>query len=69
MDDHLCNESRRLLDNLCVVPEDQNRYRLTLLKKLSQSTKPTRIKEAVSDFEVLFELYHQLGGIPRLSLA
>lgn len=63
MDDHLCNESRRLLDDLFAAPEDQNRYRLTLLKKLSQSTRPTRIKEAVSDFEVLSELYHQLGGI------
>ena len=63
MDDHLGNESRRLLDDLFTAPEGQNRYRLTLLKKLSQSTRPTKIKEAVSDFEVISELYQQLGGV------
>lgn len=63
MDDHLGNESRRLLDDLFTAPEDQNQYRLTLLKKLSQSTKPTKIKEAISDFEVLSEIHDQLRDI------
>ena len=63
IDVHLSNESRRLLDDLLAAPEDTNRYRPTLLKKLSQSTKPTKIREAVSDFQGLSELYHPLGGI------
>ena len=46
MDAHLTDEARGLLDDLFTTPDEQNRYRLTLLKKLSQSTKPTRIKES-----------------------
>ncbi len=63
MSGHLGDEPRSLLDMLFTAPEDQNRYRLTLLKKLSQSTKPTKIKEAISDFEVLSELHDQLRDI------
>ena len=63
MDAHLSDETRGVLDDLFAVPDDQNRYRLTLLKKLSQSTKPTRIKEGVADFETLSTLYDQLEGI------
>ena len=53
----------RTLDELFVTPGDQNRYRLTLLKKLSQSSKPTRIKEAKADFEILKALHNQLEDI------
>ena len=63
MADHLSHEGRRLLDDLFAAPEDTTRYRLTLLKKLSQSTRPTKIKEAVADFEILSDLHHQLDGI------
>ena len=63
MDFHLTYEARTLLDELFTASDDQNRYRLTLLKKLSQSTKPTRIKESISDFEILAVLYSQLEGI------
>lgn len=63
MSGHLGDEPRSLLDMLFTAPEDQNRYRLTLLKKPSQSTKPTKIKEAISDFEVLSELHDQLRDI------
>ncbi|MGI9417576.1 MAG: Tn3 family transposase, partial [Geminicoccaceae bacterium] len=63
MDAHLTNEARVLLDDLFTAPEDRNRYRLTLLKKLSQSTKPTRIKEGITDFETLAALHDQLDGI------
>lgn len=52
-----------MLDDLFASPDDQNRYRLTLLKKLSQSTSPSRIKEAVVDYEVLSGLYHQLEDV------
>ena len=63
MDRHLSDDARSLLDDLFTAPDDQNRYRLTLLKKLSQSTRPTRIKEAVADFEILSDLHDQLGSV------
>ncbi|OSM08479.1 Tn3 family transposase [Magnetofaba australis] len=63
MDAHLTSEARDLLDDLFSTSDDQNRYRLTLLKKLSQSTKPTRIKESITDFETLTALYGRLEGI------
>ena len=69
MDDQLSDNGRHLLDDLFAAPEDKNRYRLTLLKKLSQSTRPTKIKEAVVDFEILSDLHHQLASIlARLDL-
>ena len=63
MDAHITDDARVLLDDLFTAPEEQNRYRLTLLKKLSQSTKPTRIKEAIADFETLAALYGELNSI------
>ena len=45
------------------------RYKLTLLKKLSQSTKPTQIKERASDLLYISELYDNLKPlIPVLGL-
>ena len=63
MNAHLTDETRVLLDDLFTTPDEQNRYRLTLLKKLSQSTKPTRIKEAIVDFETLAALHGEFEGI------
>ena len=63
MDAHLTDQARRLLDSLFSTPDDQNQYRLTLLKKLSQSTKPSLVRETVADFETLATLYRQLEGI------
>lgn len=40
-------------------PGQTSAYRLTLLKKLSQSTKPAKIKERVADFLLIEELYQQ----------
>lgn len=62
MDAHLTDDARGLLDALFTTPDDQNRYRLTLLKRLSQSTKPTKIKEAIADYETLIELHSKLSG-------
>ena len=62
MDRHLTEDARTLLDDLCTTADDQNRYRLTLLKKLSQLTKPTKIKEAVADYETLSALHDKLAG-------
>lgn len=63
MDTNLTDKARRLLDTLFTRPDEQNHYRLTLLKKLSQSTKPTRVKESIADFETLSALYLQLESI------
>jgi hypothetical protein len=63
MDSNLTDETRFLLDDLFSSPDDQKRYRLTLLKKMSQSTKPSRIKECIADYKVLFTLYKQLNSI------
>ena len=61
MDAHLTDDARALLDELFTAPDDQNRYRPTLLKKLSQSARPLRIKEAIADFETLADLHGQLS--------
>ena len=63
MDSQLPAEARHLLDDLFSASDDQNRYRLTLLKKLSQSTNPSRIKDAVVDFQVLSELHDRLAAV------
>lgn len=63
MDAHLSDQARVLLDDLFTIPDEYNPYRLTLLKKLSQSTKPSKIKESIGDFETLSELYQQLDSI------
>ena len=66
MNTHLNDQARTLLDDLFTTPDEQNQYRLTLLKKLSQSTKPSKIKESITDFETLAELYQQLDRILSL---
>ena len=63
MDAHLSDQARVLLDDLFTIPDEHNPYRLTLLKKLSQSTKPSKIKESIGDFETLSELYQQLNNV------
>lgn len=40
-----------------------HRYKLTLLKKISQSTRPSRIKETVDDWRTLQPLYEQVAPI------
>ena len=62
MDAHLTDDTRAFLDELFTTSDDQNRYRLTLLKKLSQSARPTKIKEAIADFETLAGLHDQLSN-------
>ena len=69
VDEHLLPDTRQLLDSLFEMDQGENRYRLTLLKKLSQSTRPTKIKESVADFRTLSELYRQFADIlPFLEL-
>ena len=59
----LVPEQRQMLDALFVTDDDNNRYRLTLLKKISQSTKPGKVKQTVADFHVLSELYETIAPI------
>ena len=65
----LTPETRDLLEDLFVQPtadetteepSKTTRYKLTLLKKFSQSTKPTKIKERVDDLAYLTDLHTQL---------
>jgi TnpA family transposase len=43
------------------VPGKTSAYKLTLMKKLSQSTKPSKVKERVADLDLVQGLYRQLG--------
>ena len=63
----LDTETKLLLDGL--FEQEQHRYKLTLLKKLSQSTKPTQIKERAADLLYIAELYANLKPLlPLLNL-
>ena len=43
------------------VPGKTSAYKLTLMKKLSQSTKPSKVKERVVDLSLVRGLYDQLS--------
>ncbi len=71
---NLSDNARKLLDELFTrsitssADEEQPinaRYKLTLLKRISQSSKPTKIKERVHDFQLLKNLYQSF--IPIMS--
>lgn len=59
---------RALLDQLLTqepvestdTPGKTSAYKLTLMKKLSQSSKPSKVKERVADWVVVRALYHHL---------
>jgi len=68
----LTAETRDLLDALFVQapsvdataePSKTTRYKLTLLKKLSQSIKPSKVKERADDLFYMKELYKHLETI------
>jgi TnpA family transposase len=62
----MTSEVRQLLANLFEREETaagQSPYRLTLLKKQSQSTRPTKIRERLADLGVLKELYAKVAPI------
>ena len=73
IDRELSQNTRSILDGLLIqnLSDDKqsSRYRLTLLKKLSQSTKPSKVKERVDDLFYMKELYGHLETIlPLLKL-
>jgi hypothetical protein len=45
-----------------IFPTD-TRYRLTLLKRCSQSTRPGKIRESIDDFQLLHGLHVRLAPI------
>jgi Domain of unknown function (DUF4158) len=65
----LTQDVRALLDSLLTqepvegtsVPGKTSAYKLTLLKKLSQSTKPSKVKERVADLDLVKALYQQMN--------
>ncbi len=76
IDRKLPQQTRTVLDELLTQEQfsakDQSqssRFKLTLLKKLSQSTKPSKVKERADDLFYLKELYGHLETIlPSLEL-
>jgi len=72
IEQNISDETRELLEELFVQtatneaddsPSVNTRYKLTLLKRISQSTKPTKIKERVADLQLLESLYNKLKPI------
>jgi hypothetical protein len=62
----MTDEVRSLLDNMFLRDEAdpiQSPFRLTLLRKLSQSTRPTKIRERLEDLGVLKELHAKAAPI------
>ena len=65
----LTPENKLLLDTLLEREETTGdddkfkRYKLTLLKKFHQSTRPMKVKANTQDLETLNRLFHQLEGV------
>jgi len=66
----LPKELRELLEDLLEKPEASEekepqvqRFKLTLLKKISQSTRPSKIKATLEDWQIIQALYHKLTDI------
>lgn len=45
-----------------MTPDNKNQYRRKLLKKLSQSTRPSKAKAFIADVELLFEWYGKVDN-------
>jgi TnpA family transposase len=72
INERLSPQERLLLDELLEVNEDfrkekrgkrNSQYKITLLKKSNQSTKPSRIKENIEDLECIQSLFENLQSI------
>jgi hypothetical protein len=67
----LTDDTRALLDTLLTqeavdetsVPGKTSAYKLTLMKKLSQSTKPSKVKERVADLSLVEGLYQSFNPV------
>lgn len=75
IEQHISPKEKRLLDEFLEIdPEYESeekqdlklkRYKLTLLKKSNQSTKPSRIKENVNDLLCLKELFEEVSSLTK----
>ena len=63
----LNSETRKMLDTLFEKEDEQSskvqRYKLTLLKKFSHSTRPSKIKANIQDLLILKEIFHSVEDI------
>jgi len=59
----LTKEHKQMFDNLLTKSFASQRYQLTLLKKFTQSTRPTKIKENITDLILLKELFATIGSL------
>ncbi len=55
--------THNLTNNVGDSPSRTTRYKLTILKRISQSTRPTKIKERIDDFQLLKGLHEELKPI------
>lgn len=69
---HLSDDHKQLLDGLLEKSDDLSgdkgnpkvkRYKITLLKKSSQSTKPSKIRENVTDLDCLKDIFDDLQPV------
>lgn len=73
IEEHMSQYHQGILDNLLSISEEYltedkrdlkiKRYKISLLKKNSQSTRPSKIKENVSDLQCLRELFVELEPV------
>ena len=67
IENHLTSEIRQMLDALLKKEDKQTskiqRYKLTLLKKFHQSTRPKKIKSNIEDLRTLKEIFQSLEGL------
>lgn len=67
IENRLTPETRKMLDALLEKEDNQSskiqRYKLTLLKKFHQSTRPKKIKANIDDLKTLKELFQSLEGL------
>ena len=72
---HISQKERLLLDGLLTQPKtdegkDSYRYALTTMKKVGQSTRPTKIKETLADHLYLSRIFQDVESIiPSLQLS
>jgi hypothetical protein len=52
-----------ILDDLFDRDDGENQYKLGLLKKISQSARPTKVRESAEDFRAVSELYAEVGPV------
>ena len=59
----LAEKHKQMFDNLLTKSPATQRYQLTLLKKFTQSTRPTKVKENITDLLLLKELFATIGSL------